>query len=69
MSVFISNILKTETNIMKQLLTKIIKDIVINGYKVISMKLIEELDKDKSIELYNFLCKYKNLLHNAESAQ
>ena len=63
LSVFISNILKTETNIMKQLLTKIIKDIVINGYKVISMKLIEELDKDKSIELYNFLCKYKNLLH------
>jgi hypothetical protein len=63
LSVFISNILKTETNVMKQLLTKIIKDIVINGYKVISMKLIEELDKDKSIELYNFLCKYKNLLH------
>jgi len=63
LSVFISNILKTETNIMKQVLTKIIKDIVINGYKVISMKLIEELDKDKSIELYNFLCKYKNLLH------
>jgi hypothetical protein len=63
LSVFISNILKTETNVMKQLLTKIIKDIVINGYKVISMKLIEELDKDKSIELYNFLCKYKNLLY------
>jgi hypothetical protein len=63
LSVFISNILKTETNVMKQVLTKIIKDIVINGYKVISMKLIEELDKDKSIELYNFLCKYKNLLH------
>lgn len=63
LSVFISNILKTETNVMKQVLTKIIKDIVINGYKVISMKLIEELDKDKSIELYNFLCKYKNLLY------
>ena len=65
LSVFIANILKTttESSIMKEALTKIIKDIVINGTKVISLKLIEDLDKDKSIELYNFLCKYKNILH------
>jgi hypothetical protein len=65
LSVFISNILKTtsESSVMKDLLTKIIKDIVINGAKVISLKLIEDLDKDKSIELYNFLCKYKHILY------
>ena len=65
LSVFISNILKTtsESSIMKDLLTRIIKDIVINGAKVISFKLIEDLDKDKSIELYNFLCKYKHILY------
>jgi hypothetical protein len=48
---------------MKEVLTKVIKDIVINGTKVISLKLIEDLDKDKSIELYNFLCKYRTILH------
>jgi hypothetical protein len=65
LSVFISNILKTTTdsNLMKEVLTKIIKDIVVNGAKVISLKLIEDLDKDRSIELYNFLCKYRNILH------
>ena len=65
LSVFISNIMKTTTEspIMKEVLTKIIKDIVINGTKVISLKLIEDLDKDKSIELYSFLCKYKTILH------
>jgi hypothetical protein len=65
LSVFISNIMKTTTEsaIMKEVLTKIIKDIVINGTKVISLKLIDDLDKDKSIELYSFLCKYKTILH------
>ena len=65
LSVFISNILKTTTDspIMKEVLTKIIKDIVVNGTKVISLKLIEDLDKDKSIELYTFLCKYSTILH------
>jgi hypothetical protein len=65
LSCFISNILKTTTDssIMKELLANIIKDIVINGAKVISLKLIDDLDKDKSIELYNFLCKYRNILH------
>jgi hypothetical protein len=72
LSVFISNILKTttESSVMKDLLTRIIKDIVINGAKVISLKLIEDLDKDKSIELYNFLCKYKHILYiNSETLE
>jgi hypothetical protein len=72
LSVFISNILKTtsESSVMKDLLTRIIKDIVINGAKVISLKLIEDLDKDKSIELYNFLCKYKHILYiNGETLE
>jgi hypothetical protein len=72
LSVFISNILRTttESSVMKDLLTRIIKDIVINGAKVISFKLIEDLDKDKSIELYNFLCKYKHILYiNSETLE
>ena len=48
---------------MSDLLVKVIKDIVINGYKVISMKVIEDLDKDMLLELYNFLNKYKHILY------
>jgi len=43
-----------------------VKDIVINGYKKISAKIFEELDKDTSIEIYNFLNKYKSILHISE---
>lgn len=60
---FLSNILRTESIFMREALTRIIQDIVINGAKVISLKLIEDLDKDKSIELFNFLYKYKNILY------
>ena len=49
------------SKIMSDLLVSIIKDIVINGAKVISLKLFEDLDKDKSIEIYNFLCNVQNL--------
>ena len=60
---FLSNMIKMNSKIMSDLLVSIIKDIVINGAKVISLKLFEDLDKDKSIEIYNFLCKYRNVLH------
>jgi hypothetical protein len=63
LSVFLSSILQVNSKIVSDLLVKVIKDIVINGYKVISMKLIEELDKDMLLELYNFLNKYKHILY------
>ncbi len=63
LSMFLSNILQVHSKIVPDLLVKIIKDIVINGYKMISIKLINELDKDMSLELYNFLNKYKHILY------
>ncbi len=54
--VFINSIIN------KEIITKIIKDIIINGYKVLSKKIIEELDKETLLEIYSFLCKYKNIL-------
>lgn len=59
-----SNLLVTFINsiINKDVLTKIIKDIVTNGYKAISKKIIEDLDKETLMEVYSFLCKYKNIL-------
>jgi hypothetical protein len=63
LSLFLSSILQVNSKIMSDLLVKIIKDIVINGYKMISMTLIDELDKDMSLDLYNFLNKYKHILY------
>ena len=63
LSVFLSSILQVNSKIVSDLLVKVIKDIVINGYKVISMKVIEDLDKDMLLELYNFLNKYKHILY------
>jgi hypothetical protein len=54
--VFINSIIN------KEVITKIIKDIIVNGYKVLSKKIIEDLDKETLLEIYSFLCKYKNIL-------
>jgi DnaJ-class molecular chaperone len=43
-------------------MTNIMADIVA-GYKKISFKLFEELDKDKLLNLYTFLSKYKDILY------
>jgi len=63
LSMFLANILKVDSKVMSELLINIIKDIVINGYKVISTKIIDDLDKEMSLELYNFLNKYKHILY------
>jgi curved DNA-binding protein CbpA len=63
LSVFLAGILKVDTKTMPDLLVRIVKDIVLNGTKVISTKIIDDLDKDKSLELYNFLNKYKHILY------
>jgi len=54
LSTFVSSIINNN----KEVLIKIIKDVVINGSK----KIIEDLDKETLLELYSFLCKYKNIL-------
>ena len=40
----------------------IVQDIV-SGYKKISLKLFDNLDKENSINIYLFLSKYKNIFH------
>ena len=63
LSVFLAGILNVDTKTMPDLLVRIVKDIVLNGTKVISTKIIDDLDKEKSLELYNFLNKYKHILY------
>lgn len=41
----------------------VIKEIALNGCKVLSMKLFENMNKDISINTLSFLCKYKDILH------
>jgi DnaJ-class molecular chaperone len=62
LGVFIDEILQGNYN-YKDLIVKIIKDIVI-GYSNISLNsLFEGLDKETTLEIYNFLFKYKYILH------
>ena len=66
LSVFIEGILKGNCN-YKELIIQIIKDIVM-GYANISLEnLFEELDKETTLEIYNFLFKYKYILHVSNS--
>ena len=63
LSVFLAGILNVDAKTMPDLLVRIVKEIVLNGSKVISTKIIDDLDKEKSLELYNFLNKYKHILY------
>jgi hypothetical protein len=61
LSSFISSIIKCENN-YEDIISSIIQSIV-TGCKDISLKLFEGVTKDNSLEIYNFLCKYKNILY------
>jgi hypothetical protein len=56
---FIFGIMKGEYN---DIISTIIKDVV-TGCKKISLKLFEDLSKERAMEVYSFLSKYKNILH------
>ena len=56
---FVDGILKGKYN---EYISSIIKDIV-SGCKEISLKLFEDMDKDQSLAVYNFIIKYKYILH------
>jgi hypothetical protein len=45
-----------------EFLSSFIKDIV-NGCKEITLKMFEDLDKENTLGVYNFLFKYKNILY------
>jgi hypothetical protein len=60
---FITSLLNCEYN---ELFTKVIKEIVIS-YNTLSLsylqQIFEDLDKQKSMDIYNFLYKYKDILY------
>jgi hypothetical protein len=58
LTMFLETIIKGN---YKEVISNIIQDIL-KGY-TISIKLFDELDRDTSFEIYNYLCKYKNILH------
>jgi curved DNA-binding protein CbpA len=60
-SSFETNIAWAESKYM-DLFVKIISDIL-NTSKKISFKIFEDLDKDKVLNIYRFLSKYKTILH------
>lgn len=65
LTTFINSILKSnykEDN-YKEIIINIIKQIAINYEHEITCKLFEDLDKDTSIEVYQFLVKYNRVLH------
>lgn len=57
------NFIKTFTQgLPNKVITKIINDILITG-KQISQQIFEDLDKETSLTIYQFLSKYKDFLH------
>lgn len=63
LNLFIDGVLKGTYN---KYIANIIKDIV-GGCKEISLKLFDNLDKENSMIVYNFILKYKNILHLNDS--
>ena len=63
LNIFIGSIIK---GTYKEIIINILQEIMI-GYKEISNKLFEDLDRDTSLEIYHFLCKYKNILYVSSS--
>lgn len=57
LSKYLSILLKGDYN---ELLIQIVKEIVM-GCKAISIKMFEDLDKHKAVEVYHLLCKYKDV--------
>jgi len=62
LSKYLSILLKGNYN---ELFVQIIKEIII-GCNVVSVKMFEDLDKHKAIELYYLLCKYKDVFYISE---
>jgi len=59
LTTFISSIIKSDYN---EILVHIIKEIVV-GCNIVSVKMFEELNKEKAIEVYNLLYKYKDIFY------
>lgn len=62
LSLFLQTILQGHTNKISEIISTIIKKIVIGCQKV-TFQWFEELDKETSIQIYDFLSKYRNILY------
>jgi curved DNA-binding protein CbpA len=62
LSMFIQGILQGQSSKITEIITDIIQKIVIGCQKV-TVQWFEELDKETSIQIYEFLSKYKNILY------
>ena len=62
-NLFMENILSGKYN---EFVSSIIKDIV-GGCKEVSLKLFEDLDKDRCLFVYDFMLKYKSILHISDT--
>jgi len=66
LSIFISSIIKCDSELIKSVITKIIKEIVINYNDLTTItlqKMFDDLSKDNTIEIYSFLYKNKDILY------
>jgi len=62
LSLFLQTILQGHTSKITEIITTIIKKIVIGCQKV-TFQWFEDLDKETSIQIYDFLSKYRNILY------
>jgi hypothetical protein len=70
LSLFISSIIEGSNGWNKETIKNIIKEIVTLGLKQVACEknvylenIFSELDKDSSLEVYSFICKYKHILY------
>ena len=70
LSLFISSIIEGSNGWNKETIKNIIKEIVTLGLKQVACEknvylenIFSELDKDSSLEIYSFICKYKHILY------
>jgi hypothetical protein len=63
LNMFIESILQGKYN---EFILSTIKDIVL-GVKEISIKMFDKLDRETSLVIYDFILKYKNILHVSDS--
>ena len=63
LNMFLESILQGKYN---EFILSTIKDIVL-GVKEISIKMFDKLDRETSLVIYDFIFKYKNILHVSES--
>lgn len=60
LKLFLTNVLLNEK--VGEFVSSVLKDIL-TGCKEVSLKLFQDLDKDKCIAVYDFMLKYKTILH------